>query len=135
MSCQKSVEVTLINSGVISVRPLRSAVCLGCQSLGRCRADWLRGKNSQQTFEIPIIEPISFAVGDVITLEVDQQALTFQIMKFYSPLMLALIGPIVFGHVLGWSEILQVLMVSAGLIIAWMFSRHGIQAFQIRIKE
>ena len=135
MNCQRTVEVILIKSSVVSVRPLQSAVCRGCQSLGHCRADWLRLKNSQQTFEIPIIEPISLAVGDVITLEVNQDELAFQIVKLYSPLMLSLLGPIVVGQALGWSETLQILTVCVGLITAWMFSHHGVQGLQIRIKE
>lgn len=135
MTCQKTVEVILIKSSVIRVRPLQSAVCPGCQSLGYCRADWLRLKNSQQTFEIPIIEPISLSVGDFITLEVNQQELVFQIVKLYSPLMLGLLGPIVLGQVLGWSETLQILAAFGGLTIASMFSHRGMQEFQIRIKE
>ncbi len=135
MSHQQTVEIVSTTSGLISVKPSLSVLCPSCKDLGHCRTDWLGRKNKQQTFEIAISEPISVEVGKRVVLEVDPNSLSSHIAKLYIPLILGLVGPIVLGHVLGWNEGLQLMMVLVGILIGWVVGRSQVQNFQIRIKQ
>jgi len=73
--------------------------------------------------------------GDVVVLEIDEQALTTQMIKLYGLPLLGLIIPITVGQLEGWSEVVQALTAVAGLGLGWLFSRHWIRGFQIRITQ
>ena len=135
MSCQQSVEVISVNQRSLTVRPVGQSLCPACQELGRCRSDWLRRKSAHQTFEIPIYEPILVRAGDVVVLEIDEQALTTQMIKLYGLPLLGLIIPITVGQLEGWSEVVQALTAVAGLGLGWLFSCHWTRGFQIRITQ
>ena len=135
MSCQKTVEVMSVSQRSLTVKPVDQPLCSACQELGRCRSDWLRRKSAHQTFEIPIYEPILVNSGDVVVLEIDEQALTTQMIKFYGLPLLGLIIAITVGQLEGWSEVVQALTAVAGLGLGWLFSRHWTREFQIRINQ
>ena len=135
MSCQKTVEVMSVSQRSLTVKPVDQPLCPACQELGRCRSDWLRRKSAHQTFEIPIYEPILVNAGDVVFLEIDEQALTTQMIKFYGLPLLGLIIAITVGQLEGWSEVIQALTAVVGLGLGWLFSRHWTRGFQIRINQ
>ena len=135
MSCQKTVEVMSVSQRSLTVKRVDQSLCPACQELGRCRSDWLRRKSAHQTFEIPIYEPILVNAGDVVVLEIDEQALTTQMIKLYGLPLLGLIIPIAVGRSEGWSEVVQALTAVVGLCLGWLFSRHWTRGFQIRIDQ
>lgn len=135
MNCEKRVEVVAVKVDYCWVKPLSQSLCSACKELGRCRSDWLRQKTSDQTFEIPLSDPISLGVGDVVTLSIDQRRLSLQLVKFYSGPLLGLVVPIVVGHSLEWSEMLQAGFGLLGLVLGWVFSQRWIRTFQIRINR
>ena len=73
MNCEKRVEVVAVMADHCWVKPMSQPLCFACTELGRCRSNWLRQKTSDQTFEIPLNDPISLNVGDVVTLSIDGQ--------------------------------------------------------------
>ena len=97
--------------------------------------DRKRKKTSDQTFEIPLNDPISLHVGDVVTLSIDGQRFSSQLVKLYCAPLLGLLSPIVVGHVLEWSETLQAGAGLLGLALGWMFSQRWTRTFQIRINR
>ena len=80
-------------------------------------------------------EPTSVIAGDIVVLEIDEQALTSQMIKLYSPPLIGLVVPIMVGQSEGWSEVFQALAALAGLGLGWLFSRHWTRTFQIRINQ
>jgi positive regulator of sigma E activity len=135
VSCEKRVEVVAVMKKFCWVKPLSQSLCPVCEELGRCRSDWLRQKTSNQTFEIPLSDPISLGVGDVVTLSIDGQRLSSQLIKLYFPPLLGLVVPIVVGDFLGWSEVLQAGMGLLGFALSWVLSQRWIRTFQIRISR
>ncbi len=135
MNCEKRVEVVAVMAEYCWVKPMVRPLCSACEELGRCRSDWLRQKTSDQTFEIPLSDPISLNVGDVVTLSIDSQRLSSQLVKLYSPPLLGFVVPIVVGDSLGWSEALQAGAGLLGLALGWVFSQRWIRTFQIRINR
>jgi positive regulator of sigma E activity len=135
VSCQQSVEVMSINQRSLTVRPVDQSLCPACQELGRCRSDWLSRKSSRQTFEIPMHEPTSVNAGDIVVLEIDEQALTSQMIKLYGLPLIGLVVPIMVGQSEGWGEVFQASAALAGLGLGWLFSRHWTRTFQIRINQ
>ncbi len=135
MSCQKSVEVISVDAGSLTVKAVGQSLCPACQDLGRCRSDWLSRKSAGQTFEIPLNEPISVSAGDVVVLNIDEQALTSQIIKLYGLPLIGLIAPIIVGQTEGWSELSQAVAAFVGLALGWLSSRYWTRTFQIRIDQ
>lgn len=135
MNCEKRVEVVAVMTDYCWVKPMSHSLCSACEELGHCRSDWLRQKTSNQTFEIPLIDPISLSVGDVVTLSIDGQRFRSQLVKLYCPPLLGLVVPIVIGHSLNWSETFQLGAGLLGLALGWVLSKHWIQTFQIRINR
>ena len=135
MNCEKRVEVVAVMADHCWVKPMSRSLCLACEELGRCRSDWLRQKTSDQTFEIPLSDPISLNVGDVLTLSIDGQRLGSQLLKLYSLPLLGLVSPIVVGQSLEWSETVQAGTGLFGLALGWVFSKRWIRMFQIRINR
>jgi positive regulator of sigma E activity len=135
VSCKKTVEVVSVSQRSLMVKPVDQSLCPVCQELGRCRSDWLRRKSAHQTFEIPIYEPILVSAGDVVVLEIDEQALTTQMIKLYGLPLLGLVIPIAVGRSEGWSEVVQALTAVVGLGLGWLSSRHWTRGFQIRINQ
>jgi positive regulator of sigma E activity len=124
-----------VNQRSLTVRSVDQSLCPACQNLGRCRSDWLSRKSSRQTFEIPMNEPTSVNAGDIVGLEIDEQALTSQIIRLYGLPLIGLVAPIMVGQSEGWSEVCQVSAALAGLGLGWLFSRHWTRTFQIRINQ
>jgi positive regulator of sigma E activity len=122
-----------VNQRSLTVRSVDQSLCPACQELGRCRSDWLSRKSAHQTFEIPMCEPIFVGAGDVVVLDIDEQALTRQMIKLYGLPLFGFIIPIMVGQSEGWSEVVQALMAVAGLGLGWLFSRYWTREFQIRI--
>ncbi len=135
MNCDKTVEVIAIERRSLRVKPISQALCPACTTLGRCRADWLSFQFADQTFEIPTTEPKLFTVGESITLSVDRDALSVQIVKLYGPPLLGLLLPIGVGQSLGWSELVQAPVSVLGLVLGWWLSHRFTQTFQIRINR
>lgn len=135
MNCEKRVEVVAVMADHCWVKPMSQPLCSACTELGRCRSDWLRKKTSDQTFEIPLNDPISLSVGDVVTLSIDGQRFSSQLVKLYCPPLLGLVSPIVVGQFLEWSETLQAGAGLLGLALGWMFSQRWTRTFQIRINR
>ena len=135
MSCRRSVEVVFVNQRSLTVRPVGQSLCPACQDLGRCRSDWLSKKSAGQTFEIPMDEPTSVNAGDIVVLEIDEQALTSQMIKLYGLPLIGLVAPIMVGQSEGWSDMFQALAALVGLGLGWLFSRHWTRTFQIRINQ
>ena len=135
MSCQRSVEVVSVRAHALIVKSVAHSLCPSCQKFGRCRSDWLSRKSVDQTFEIPLSEPTSVGVGDVVVLDIDQQSLTGQIVKLYTPPFIGLMAPIFVGQMHGWSEAFQAVTSIVGVGVGWLFSRYWTRTFQIRIYQ
>ena len=135
MSCQRSVEVISVSAHSLIVKSVAYSLCPSCQEFGRCRSDWLSRKSVNQTFEIPLSEPISVGVGDVVVLHIDQPSLTGQMLKLYAPPFIGLIAPIIVGQMHGWGEAFQAIMSIVGVGVGWLFSRFLTRTFQIRIYQ
>jgi positive regulator of sigma E activity len=135
VNCEKRVEVVAVMADHCWVKPMSQPLCSACEELGRCRSDWLRQKTSGQTFEIPLSDPISLNVGEVVTLCIDGQRLSSQLVKLYILPLLGLVGPIIVGQSLAWSETLQAGAGLFGLALGWVFSQRWIRTFQIRINR
>jgi positive regulator of sigma E activity len=135
VSCRKSVEVISVNQGSLTVKAVSQSLCPACQELGRCRSDWLSIKSARQTFEIPLNEPISVSAGDIVVLNIDEQALTAQMIKLYGLPLIGFIAPIIVGQTEGWSELSQAVAAFVGLGLGWVSSRYWTQTFQIRIDQ
>jgi positive regulator of sigma E activity len=135
VNCEKRVEVTAVAADHCLVKPISQLLCPACVELGRCRSDWLRQKTSRQTFEIPLSDPISLKVDDVVMLTIDSQRLCSQLVRVYSPPLFGLVAPIVVGDVLDWSETLQAGAGFLGVALGWMFSRRWTRTLQIRINQ
>ncbi len=80
-------------------------------------------------------EPISVNAGDIVGLEIDEQALTSQIIRLYGLPLIGLVAPIMVGQSEGWSEVCQASAALAGLGLGWLFSRQWTRTFQIRINQ
>ena len=80
-------------------------------------------------------EPTSVNAGDIVVLEIDEQALTSQMIKLYGLPLIGLVVPIMVGQSEGWSEVVQALTSVAGIGLGWLFSRHWTREFQIRITQ
>jgi len=117
------------------VKAVSQSLCPACQELGRCRSDWLSIKSARQAFEIPLNEPISVSAGDIVVLNIDEQALTAQMIKLYGLPLIGFIAPIIVGQTEGWSELSQAVAAFVGLGLGWVSSRYWTQTFQIRIDQ
>jgi positive regulator of sigma E activity len=73
--------------------------------------------------------------GDIVVLEIDEQALTSQMIKLYGLPLIGLVVPIMVGQSEGWSDVFQALAALVGLGLGWLFSRHWTRTFQIRINQ
>jgi len=80
-------------------------------------------------------EPTSVNAGDIVVLEIDEQALTSQMIKLYGLPLIGLVVPIMVGQSEGWSDVFQALAALVGLGLGWLFSRHWTRTFQIRINQ
>ena len=135
MTCQRSVEVVSVSARALIVKSVAHSLCVSCLKFGRCRSDWLGRKSAGQTFEIPLSEPTSVKAGDVVVLAIDQQSLTGHMVKLYTPPLIGLMVPIIFGQMQGWSEVIQAMTSVAGVGLGWLFGRYWTQTFQIRIYQ
>ena len=80
------VKVVSVHRGYLTVRPLTQVLCPACEHVGHCRSNWLRQKSPIRTFEIPISDPISVCVGEMVTLSCDEHRLSQQVIKLYVPI-------------------------------------------------
>ena len=135
MSCDRTVKIVAVHRGYLTVRPVTQVLCPGCEQVGHCRSDWLRQKSPIRTFEIPISDPISVCVGETVILSLDEHRLSQQVIKFYVPIFVGLIVPIIVGQSQGWNEMVQAGAAVFGLSLGWVVSRHWARNFEIRVNR
>ena len=135
MSCERSVRVITVHPNYITVRPVTQVLCSACELVGHCHSDWFRQKSPEQTFEIPVSDPISVKVGDIVLLSLDDYRLGLQVTKVYVPVFTGLVVPIIFGQSQGWSEITQASAAVVGISLGWLVSRHWSRNFRIRVNR
>ena len=133
MSCERSVRVITVHPKYITVRPVTQVLCSACEQVGHCRSDWFRQKSPKQTFEIPVSDPISVSAGEIVTLSLDDNRLSLQVIKVYVPVFVGLVVPIIFGQSQGWSEMIQASAAVVGISLGWLVSSHWSQNFRIRV--
>ena len=133
MSSERSVRVIAVHPKYITVRPVTQVLCSACEQLGHCRSDWFRQKSVKQTFEIPVSDPISVSAGEIVTLSLDDNRLSLQVIKVYVPVFAGLVVPIMVGQSQGWSEICQASAAVVGIGLGWLVSSHWSQNFRIRV--
>ena len=133
MSCERSVRVITVHPNYITVRPVTQVLCSACEQLGHCRSDWFRQKSPEQTFEIPVSDPISVSAGEIVTLSLDDNLLSLQVIKAYVPVFVGLVVPIIFGQSQEWSEMVQASAAVVGIGLGWLVSSHWSQNFRIRV--
>ena len=126
----ESVKVITVHPKYITVRPVTQVLCSACEQVGHCRSDWFRQKSPKQTFEIPVSDPISVSAGEIVTLSLDDNRLSLQVIKVYVPIFVGLIVPIIFGQSQGWSEMIQASAAVVGISLGWLISRHWAKTFE-----
>ena len=131
----ESVRVVSVHPKYITVRPVTQVLCSACEQLGHCRSDWFRQKSPKQTFEIPVSDPISVSAGEIVTLSLDDNRLSLQVIKVYVPVFAGLVVPIIFGQSQGWSEMIQAGAAVVGIGLGWVVSSHWAQNFRIRVNR
>ncbi len=129
------VKIVAVRRGYLTVRPVTQVLCPACEQVGHCRSDWLRQKSPIWTFEIPISDPISVCVGETVILSLDEHRLSQQVIKFYVPIFVGLIVPIIVGQSQGWNEMVQAGAAVFGLSLGWVVSRHWARNFEIRVNR
>ena len=135
MSCDRTVEVVAVHRGFLTVRPVTRDLCPACEHVGYCRSNWPRQKSPIRTFEIPMSDPISVCVGEMVTLSLDEHRLGQQVIKFYVPSLVGLVMPIMVGQSQEWNEMVQAVAAVFGFSLGWVVSRHWAGNFEIRVNR
>ena len=97
--------------------------------------DWLSPQSQVQGFEIPIDAPISLKAGDVVTVVVDESALTRQLVWRYGAALSGLVLGLLLGNSLAPVEWLEAGFGFIGLCLGWFVGHLRAGDLEVRIEQ
>lgn len=135
MSCERAVEITECQGNRIRARAVATGLCARCEVTGRCRMDWLAPQSRIQGFEIPLDVPISCETGDIVTIAIEESALTRQLITRYGLALCGLIVGLLLGEMLASDEWLSAGFGCVGLCMGWLAGHRIAGDLEVRIKQ
>lgn len=97
--------------------------------------NWLNNPSGERGFEIPLNAPISLTVGDTVTVDIDNHALTSQLVLRYGLALIGLIGGLWSGDAFGMGQALSFLCGCTGALLGGFVGHRIAGEITVRITQ